>query len=179
MSSAATGTDSATFRRACAEFATGVTAITARTPDGEIAAMCANSFTSVSLEPPIVLFCVGKNVSSAPLLAAASHAAVHVLDASQEEVARRLATSGLSGAERLEGVDWAPGRFGEPVLSACAGRFSGPIIERIESGDHLIYLLGVEDVSLPPRQEPALLFHRGRFSATPTAEPEPEESDHP
>lgn len=180
MSAATTAADArAAFRRACAEFATGVTVVTARAPDGELAALTANSFTSVSLDPQIVLFCVGKTMSSTRVLAAADHVAVHVLGAEHEEIARRVATSGLSGAERLAGLDWSAGRFDEPVLGACAARFSGPILDRIDAGDHLIHLVAAHDVALAGAARPTLMFHRGRFGPTPAFGPDADESDRP
>jgi flavin reductase (DIM6/NTAB) family NADH-FMN oxidoreductase RutF len=173
MSAAPMQTDTrAAFRRACAEFATGVTAVTARSPAGEVAALTANSFTSVSLDPPIVLLCIGRKVSSLEVLEASTHLAIHVLGASHEEVARRLATRGLTGAERLAGVTWRSGRYGEPVIDSCAARFSGPILDRIEAGDHLVYLVAAEDVALVEPAPPTLVFHRGRFAPSAPFGPE-------
>lgn len=156
------------FRRACAQFATGVTAVTARAADGELAALTANSFTSVSLEPPLVLVCVGRRMSAYATIARAERLAIHVLGAEQGEVARRLATSGLDGAGRLAGIGWEPDTDGTPLIAGCAAAIRGPIVERIEAGDHVIFLVGVERVELGV-EDPALLFFRGDFTAAGTA----------
>lgn len=163
-------TETAAFRRACGRFATGVTAVTAASPDGEIAAITANSFSSVSLEPQLVSICVGSRLPSMAIFSVATHVAIHVLTGAQEEVARRCATGGLSGAERLAGIPWVAGDGGVPLLDDCAARFSGPVHDRVPAGDHVIVLIQVEDLYLPPEEPSTLLFHRGQFSVSPPPE---------
>ncbi|MBO4205711.1 flavin reductase family protein [Micromonospora echinofusca] len=157
--------DSAAFRQVCGHFPTGVTAVTAVTGDGTVAALTVNSFTSVSLRPPKVLFCVTSLSSSYPTLLASDRIAIHILSQSQEDVARRFATSGLSGAERLDGVSWVPGPDGVPLLPGTPAVLAGRRDEVITSGDHVIILLDVDHVHLQPTNVPALSFYRGRFVA--------------
>ena len=151
------------FRDACARFATGVTAVTGATPAGELAAITVNSFASVSLDPARVLVCIAHRSSAFPVLSASSRIAVHVLTDEQEEVARRLATAGLSAAERLTDVPWRPGAAGEPLLAGVAARLAGPVVQRVDSGDHVIVVLDVDDLELGPLGEAALVFVGGRF----------------
>lgn len=167
--------DDTAFRRACAEFATGVAAVTARAEDGELAALTANSFTSVSLRPPLVLVCVGHGMSAHPILRRARRLAIHVLGAEQPEVARRLATSGLDGAGRLDGLEWSVDEHGTPVLRDCLASIRGPIVDRLDAGDHEIVLVGAETVELGGG-DPALLFHRGDFAVVDRREPARERS---
>lgn len=151
------------FRDACGRFATGITAVTGVDPDGALAALTVNSFTSVSLDPMRVLFCIGERSSAYPILARADRVAVHVLADDQEEVARRLATAGLSGQERLADLEWTPGRSGEPLLAGAAARFAGPVVQRLASGDHGIFVVGVDDVALGDDRDSAMIFLSGRF----------------
>jgi flavin reductase (DIM6/NTAB) family NADH-FMN oxidoreductase RutF len=155
--------DSAEFRQVCGHFPTGVTAVTAITPEGTTAALTVNSFTSVSLEPPQVLFCLAASSSSFETLMAAHRVAVHILRQDQEDVARRFATSGLTGADKLAGIAWTPGPGGVPLLPDPTAVLSGRIGQRLTSGDHVIVLVEVDHVEHKPSPLPALSFYRGRF----------------
>jgi len=151
------------FRDACGRFATGITAVTGVGPDGVLAAITVNSFASVSLDPMQVLFCIGHRSSAYGTLTAAERVAIHVLADDQEEVARLLATAGLSGADRLADLDWTPGRCGEPLLAGTAARFAGPVVQRVDSGDHGIFVVEVDDVELGEPRDSAMIFLAGRF----------------
>ncbi|WP_433222121.1 flavin reductase family protein [Dactylosporangium sp. CS-047395] len=157
--------DSAEFRQVCGHFPTGVTAVTAVTPDGTTAALTVNSFTSVSLTPPKVLFCLATSSSSFRVLMDSERIAIHILGQDQEDVARRFATSGLTGTEKLGGVAWVPGPDGVPLLPGTPAVLAGRKDEVITSGDHVIILLDVDHVHLKPSKVPALSFYRGRFVA--------------
>lgn len=157
--------DSADFRQVCGHFPTGVTAVTAVTAEGTCAALTVNSFTSVSLEPAKVLFCLATTSSSYPTLVAAERIAIHILGQDQEDVARRFATSGLSGADKLGGVGWVPGPDGVPLLPGTPAVLVGKADALINSGDHVIVLVDVDHVHLKPTDVPALSFYRGRFAA--------------
>lgn len=158
-----TGGQQRLFRDACGRFATGVTAVTGAAATGELAALTVNSFTSVSLDPMRVLICVAHRSPSFAILAASPRIAVHVLSDEQEEVARRLATAGLSGAERLGQLPWTPGPAGEPLLAGAAARLAGPVVQRVDSGDHAILVIEVDDIELGTPGEAALLFLSGRL----------------
>lgn len=162
-----TSFDARAFRQACGQFPTGVTAITAVTAEGELAAFTANSFTSVSLEPAKVLFCLITTSSSFEAVASSERIAIHILGQDQEDAARRLATSGLTGAQRLEGVDWQAGPGGVPVIADCPAVLSGPIDEAILSGDHTIFIVDVDHLELADEDVPAITFYKGRFSTPP------------
>ncbi|MFY1702014.1 MULTISPECIES: flavin reductase family protein [Micromonospora] len=157
--------DSTEFRQVCGHFPTGVTAVTAVAPGGTLAALTVNSFTSVSLQPAKVLFCVTSHSSSFTTLTTAERIAIHILSQDQQDVARRFATSGLSGAEKLDGVSWAPGPDGVPLLPETPAILAGRRDEVITSGDHVIILIDVDHVHLKPTTVPALSFYRGRFVA--------------
>jgi flavin reductase (DIM6/NTAB) family NADH-FMN oxidoreductase RutF len=163
MTGASIADDRAAFRRVCGEFATGVTAVTARTADGELAALTANSFTSVSLDPPLVLVCVGTSVSCAGVMRRAEHVAIHILGESHEHVARRFATSGTSAEERLDGIARVADEGGAPVLDECTARFAGPVERCVDAGDHMIIVVHAEHAEIVAEDHPALMFFRGKF----------------
>jgi flavin reductase len=154
--------DAQTLRRAFGAFATGVTIVTTggETPHG----MTANSFTSVSLDPPLVLVCVQRNAAMHQLLAASGHFGVSVLALHQEGVARhfadRLRPLGLA---QFDGIDWQPGRVtGTPLVNGALARMECELWRSYDGGDHTIFVGSLLSLERPSEQE-ALLFFRGRF----------------
>jgi 4-hydroxyphenylacetate 3-hydroxylase, reductase component len=145
------------FRRALGHFATGVTIVTA-SADGQLAGMTANSFSSVSLDPPLILWSIDKGALSLPLFERAEHFTVNVLASDQVDLASRFARS---GGDKFAGVDWQPGLGGAPCLSAVAATFECRKHQVIDAGDHFILLGQVEQYHRADRDP--LLFARGRF----------------
>ena len=105
--------DEKTFRRACAKFATGITIITTRDQQGQPVGLTANSFTSCSLSPPLVLWTVGPQSRSFESFLNASHYAVHILHRDQRDLAAHFA--GKSD-NKFAGLDWSDGMNGLPIL---------------------------------------------------------------
>ena len=149
--------DTELLRRALGQYATGVTVVTALAGDTPIG-MTANSFTSVSLAPPLILWCVAKTAASHDLFVAAPHFAVHVLGARHGDLA--LAFAGKRG-EKFAGVDWQPGVAGVPVLREVAPIFECRTWARYPGGDHTI-IVG-EVLELMTRPGDPLLFHSGEL----------------
>jgi flavin reductase (DIM6/NTAB) family NADH-FMN oxidoreductase RutF len=147
------------FRAALGMFATGVTIVTARTGDGKVIGLTANSFNSVSLEPPLVLWSLSQAAASLPAFRAGSHYAINVLAAEQKFLAERFA---LKGADRFAGVNFVEGAGGAPLLAGAAATFECFNRSRYEEGDHVIFVGEVERCSWLPGASP-LLFHGGRF----------------
>ena len=147
------------FRSALGAFATGVTIVTTRDPQGHDIGLTANSFNSVSLEPPMVLWSLAKSARSLSAFVAASHFAVHVLAANQEELSLRFATR---GTEKFGGLDLERGVAQVPLLRGCSARFQCRTAFRHEAGDHMIFVGEVE--AFDHSDLPELLFHRGRYS---------------
>lgn len=156
--------NSGDFRQACGHFPTGVTAVTAVTAAGVRAALTVNSFTSVSLDPPQVLFCLATSSSSYETLLEAERIAIHILRRDQEDIARRFATSGLTGDAKLDGISWIPGPDGVPLIPETPAILSGKPSQVITSGDHVILLIDVDHMHHKPSSVPALSFYRGRFA---------------
>lgn len=147
------------FRDALGMFATGVTIVTTRAPDGLPIGLTANSFNSVSLDPPLVLWSLSQAAASLPAFRAGSHYAIHVLATDQRELAERFAAR---GADRWSGLESQPGAGGVPLIPGCAATFECFNRSRYDEGDHVIFVGEVERCSWRPDASP-LLFHGGRF----------------
>jgi len=154
------------FRNALGAFATGVTIVTTRDAQGRDIGLTANSFNSVSLEPPMVLWSLAKSAQSLPAFLAATHFAVHVLAADQEELSLRFA---VRGAEKFAGLDLERGAAGVPLLRGCSARFQCRTAFQHEGGDHVIFVGAVE--SFDHSDRPPLVFHGGRYALTVRKEP--------
>lgn len=140
-------------------FATGVTIVTARAADGRLVGLTANSFNSVSLSPPLVLWSLARAAASMAALSAGSHYAINVLAADQQALAERFAARGV---DRWAGVAHVPGAHGAPLLSGAAATFECFNRSRYEEGDHVIFVGQVERCSHRSGASP-LLYHGGRF----------------
>ncbi len=149
------------FRQACGQFATGVTVVTALDPERGPVGLTANSFTSVSLDPPLVLVSVAKTAGTHRAFAEGPGFVVHVLGADAKELAQRFATRDI---DRFEGLEWTPGTLGLPLLSGALARFECAREHAYEGGDHTIFLGRVVGMELAGDTErPALGFFRGGY----------------
>ncbi|MFI4886354.1 MAG: flavin reductase [Steroidobacterales bacterium] len=151
--------DARRFRSALGAFATGVTIVTTRNAAGRDFGLTANSFNSVSLEPPMVLWSLARSARSLPAFLAATHFAVHVLAADQEELSVRFAAR---RADKFAGLDLERGPGELPMLRGCSARFLCRTAFRHEGGDHVIFVGEVETFDHSDRLP--LLFHGGRYA---------------
>ncbi len=140
-------------------FATGVTIVTAQDANGQLFGLTANSFNSVSLNPPLVLWSLAKTASSMPAFTRGSHYAIHILAADQRPLAERFAAKNVN---RFEGVNWSAGMAGAPILEGCAAVFECFNRSQYEEGDHIIFVGEVEHCERREGASP-LIFHGGRF----------------
>jgi flavin reductase (DIM6/NTAB) family NADH-FMN oxidoreductase RutF len=146
------------FRNALGTYATGVTIITAAGPDGKPYGLTCNSFASVSLNPPLVLWSLVIYSQSMSIFQNASHFAVNVLGASQRALATKFATP---SENKFDGVEWQPGLGNAPLLKDSVANFQCRAADRYYGGDHVIFLGAVEAYAYN-RDEP-LLFARGGY----------------
>ncbi len=144
------------FRNALGTYATGVTIITAAGPDGKPYGLTCNSFASVSLNPPLVLWSLVVYSSSLTAFQNASHFTVNVLGASQQALANKFAKS---SDDKFTGVDWTPGLGNAPVLAESVANFQCRSVNRYYGGDHVIFLGAVEAYTYNAKEP--LLFARG------------------
>ena len=156
------------YRRALAQFATGVTIVTTRAADGTPSGLTVNSFNSVSLEPPLVLWSLSLKASSMDAFRDCRHYAVNVLAAGQLDAAKVFADA---KADRFAQVAWHAGPFDVPVIDGAVASLIVANRSRHIEGDHVI-LVG-EVVSYEAPGGPALIFHDGRYIASATEEPLP------
>lgn len=147
------------LRDALGSFATGVTVITATTPQGERIGLTANSFTSVSLDPPLVLWSLRKASVNLEAFRNASHFAVNVLSSRQKALCARFA--GRVDGDRFDGVPLEPSRHDLPLLANSLAQFECSMHCAYEAGDHVMFLGKVEHFNRG--QGDALIFSGGRL----------------
>lgn len=156
------------FRHALGTFTTGVTIVTARDKDGIPVGVTANSFNSVSLDPPLVLWSLARKSQSLAAFENASHWAVHILAHDQDELSARFARS-VSGPEKFDGVAYEDGLGSAPLLSGCTTRLQCRTASIYDGGDHII-LVG-EVLKFDKCDTPPLVFQSGNYAiATSTAQ---------
>ncbi|HEX4977397.1 MAG TPA: flavin reductase [Nocardioides sp.] len=147
--------DARDLRRALGQYATGVTVVTTL-HDGERFGMTANSFTSVSLNPPLVLWAAAKSSPSLAAFEAADRFAVNVLAADQHHLSRQFATS---GTDKFEGVALLDAEL--PLLEGSVAHFACRRTQRVDAGDHVVFLGEIEEYAAPGGEP--LVFHSGFY----------------
>ncbi len=151
--------DARAFRSALSAFTTGVTVVTTRDDTGRDVGLTVNSFNSVSLDPPLVLWSLARSSASLAAFVQAEHFAVHILAADQEPLSNRFAQR---GADKFAGVEVLRGEGGVPLLPGCAARFRCRTAYRHQGGDHEIFVgevIGFEAFERAP-----LVFHLGGYA---------------
>lgn len=154
------GVDADAFRQALGAFVTGVTIVTTCDAAGRPAGLTANSFNSVSIDPPMVLWSLSLDSLSLPAFRQAGWWAVHVLHEGQEALSRRFA---LRDAGKFDGVATIPGPGGIPLLDDYAARFVCRSAFEYEGGDHAIFLGEVKSFAHSPHTP--LIYHRGNYAS--------------
>jgi 3-hydroxy-9,10-secoandrosta-1,3,5(10)-triene-9,17-dione monooxygenase reductase component len=159
------GSTADAFRHVLGHYPTGVAVITARTPDGP-AGMSMNSFTSLSLEPPLVLFCPAESSRTWPLLRRAGKIAINVLSAGQKGVSRAFAAR---SADRFAGLAWTVGANGAPLLVDALGWLECSVQAEYPAGDHLVVIAGIDRMGVHEEIVDPLVFFKGAYYAGITA----------
>lgn len=154
--------DSASFRRALGCFPTGVALITATDETGNAVGLTCNSFSSVSLEPPLVLWSLRLESRLLPTFLKAESYAINVLAEDQQHLSARFASRDI--ADKFDGVPYSRGIAGLPLIDSCIARFECSAYTSREMGDHRVFIGKVERFD-QPRQENALVFQRGGYKA--------------
>ena len=147
------------FRNTLSTFTTGVTIITTRAPDGAPIGITANSFNSVSLDPPLVLWSLAKTAKSLQAFTDSKHWAVHILAANQEDLSNRFARS---GEDKFNGVEVEDGIGQVPLLNGCTSVLQCNTVHCYEGGDHLIFVGKVLDYRRS--DNPPLVFQAGKYA---------------
>ena len=151
--------DAATFRHALGRFPSGVTVVTVRDDDGRDFGMTVSAFASVSLDPPLVLVCIGDDATIAGAVAGAGHFAVSVLAENQEILAQRFSDS---DADRFAGTELSRGETGLALLHGAVAYLECAIVARHRGGDHTIVVGEVLAASAVEDGRP-LIYQRGEY----------------
>jgi flavin reductase (DIM6/NTAB) family NADH-FMN oxidoreductase RutF len=146
------------FRRACGRFATGVTVATVLDAGGNPHGLTVNSFTSVSLEPPLVLVCLGHRISALEHFREATHFGINILACDQEALSEHFARRGHN---RFASLEWYRGNTGVPLLPGVAAALECAAYSRIKMGDHDIFV--GEAVHAETHEKQPLLFHASGY----------------
>ncbi len=150
--------DQSAFRDALGTFVTGVTIVSAYDAQGNPTGLTANSFNSVSLDPPMVLWSLSLGSRNLPVFREAKAWAVHILAADQQDLSNRFARQGV---DKFGGLDCEAGPEGAPLIENCAARFGCTARFEYEGGDHAIFLGEVIDFGRTSAEP--LIYHGGRY----------------
>jgi flavin reductase (DIM6/NTAB) family NADH-FMN oxidoreductase RutF len=153
--------DSREFRNALGCYATGIVIMTACGPDGRLAGVTVNSFASVSLEPPLVLWSLSLYSPSLAAFQHCHHYAINVLAADQIDHSQRFSRPSNGAASKFDGLSFDTGRGGAPLLHDACAWFECRNETRHPGGDHLIFIGLVE--AFRRNERPPLLYHAGRY----------------
>ena len=152
--------DPLALRRAYAVYATGVAVVGTHADDGKPVGMTVNSFTSVSLSPPLISFCPARSCVAFPVYCTMTHFSVNVLADEQRHISDRFARSGAES--KWSDLSYYLGEHGVPIIDGALASFECSVYTRIEAGDHAIVLGRVLKIHGPSDAEP-LLFHASRY----------------
>jgi 3-hydroxy-9,10-secoandrosta-1,3,5(10)-triene-9,17-dione monooxygenase reductase component len=152
-------TDPTTMRAVLGHFPSGVTIVTGAV-DGVPAGFTCQSFSSLSLDPPLVLILPGRNSSSWPKIEATGRFCVNVLAHDQQDLSTTFARS---GTDKFAGVAWTPSALGSPILAGATAWIDCTLYDCHDGGDHIIVVGAVHD--LAAEEAPPLVFHRGAYGA--------------
>ena len=151
--------DPSTFRATLGRFASGITVITARDTSGRDVGMTVSAFSSLSLDPPLVLICIDNGASVAPVLEQCEKFAVNVLSDEQEPLSRRFSEKEV---DRFEGVAYHRGQLDVALLDGALAHLECRVHARYPGGDHTILVGAVEATSV--REGHPLLYYRGGYA---------------
>lgn len=150
--------DSRQLRNALGRFPTGVTVITTRGPDGRREGLTANSFSALSLDPPLVLWSIVRKSGSLPAFVASGHFAINVLAAGQSDVSHRFATP---SPDKFAGLECREGLGGSPLLAGVLASFECSTESTLDGGDHLLFVGRVLRIRYGAGEP--LIFNAGRY----------------
>jgi flavin reductase (DIM6/NTAB) family NADH-FMN oxidoreductase RutF len=152
--------DSRSFRKALGCFASGVTVVTALDPDGKApVGVTVSAFSSLSLDPPLVLFCLGNQTSSLQVFRAAGHFAINILAEEQRDLSIQFASR---GEDKWKGVSWSTWDSGAPILKNCLANLECRTVNMVDGGDHQIFVGEVQRMKHQEGGSP-LIYFRGSY----------------
>lgn len=150
--------DSNEFRTVLGHFATGVTVVTTHDGEGNFFGLTANAFSSVSLDPPLVVVCVDKRAESLGAIEASGAYNVNILSKEQEPLSRAFAKS---GEDKFAGLAYEVASNGAPILKDSLGHLVCTVDQRVEAGDHVLFIGRVTELAMDHEANPLLYFRGG------------------
>lgn len=152
------------FKSALKLWASGVTVVTSKTEQHGLKGMTATSFSSVSLEPPLILVCINQSADTGEVMLEGKHFAVNILNADQQEVSNQFA-GGSSQEERFANVAWHEGVLGSPILDDALASIECRVVQQVSAGSHWIVIGEVEKVACRDG-DPLLYYNSGYRTLT-------------
>lgn len=146
------------FRDALGMFATGIAVVATRAPNGHPIGLTVNSFNSVSLDPPLIVWSMARHLANRPVFEACEYYSVNVLSAEQQDLSQRFASR---SDDKFAGLDFDEGLYGVPLLRDCCARFECRNTTRHDGGDHLVFLSEVVRFDREPRAP--LIYYSGAY----------------
>ncbi|MGH8435821.1 MAG: flavin reductase family protein [Pseudomonas sp.] len=154
--------DANAYKQVMGSFPSGVTVITTLDDDGEIVGMTASAFSSLSMDPALVLFCPNYSSDSYPVLIKNKRFAIHLLSAEQQSEAYAFARK---GKDKAQGIDWTLSELGNPLLSNATAIIECELWREYEGGDHAILVGAVKNLIVPQQQGVPMIYCRGKMGA--------------
>jgi len=156
--------DANIYKLVMGSFPSGVTVITTLDEDGAIVGLTASAFSSLSMEPALVLFCPNYSSDSYPVLIKNKRFAIHLLSGDQQNEAYAFARK---GKDKARGIDWTLSELGNPLLSNATAIIECELWREYEGGDHAIMVGAVQNLIVPQQQSRPLVYCRGKMGSLP------------
>ncbi|MER1947889.1 flavin reductase family protein [Stutzerimonas stutzeri] len=156
--------DAHTYKLVMGSFPSGVTVITTLDDDGQIVGLTASAFSSLSIDPALVLFCPNYSSDSYPLLIKNKRFAIHLLSAEQQSEAYAFAKK---GKDKALGIEWTLSELGNPLLGNATAIIECELWREYEGGDHAILVGAVRNLIVPPQRVEPMIYCRGKMGALP------------
>ncbi|MCG8291697.1 flavin reductase family protein [Pseudomonas entomophila] len=156
--------DATVYKHVLGSFPSGVTVITTLDDDGSIVGLTASAFSSLSMEPPLVLFCPNYSSDSYPVLIKNKRFAIHLLSGEQQAEAYAFAKK---GKDKAAGIDWTLSDLGNPILAGATAVIECELWREYEGGDHAIMVGKVHNLIVPQEAPRPMVYCRGKMASLP------------
>ena len=154
--------DTNAYKQVMGSFPSGVTVITTLDDDGQIVGLTASAFSSLSMDPALVLFCPNYSSDSYPVLIQRKRFAIHLLSADQRDEAYAFAKK---GKDKAQGIEWSLSELGNPILANATAIIECELWREYEGGDHAILVGAVKNLIVPEQHVPPMIYCRGKMGA--------------
>ncbi|GLZ89597.1 flavin reductase [Metapseudomonas resinovorans] len=154
--------DTNAYKQVMGSFPSGVTVITTLDDDGQIVGLTASAFSSLSMDPALVLFCPNYSSDSYPVLIKSKRFAIHLLSADQRDEAYAFARK---GKDKAQGIDWTLSELGNPILANATAIIECELWREYEGGDHAILVGAVKNLIVPEQDVIPMIYCRGKMGA--------------